>query len=381
MPGLTLRHGRLLLDWLSVVSLIETAAVRGRARLTAPTARFGAGALLLAGLLNVVLLHQRGLSGDEPYYERIASHPAGAHNFPYAFRIGVPYLVHALPFSHSFSWQLLAVLAQAGAATALFALLTTMQIPTRLSAWLAVGYLASPPLVAVLLRNGRNVDAAASLIIALACLWIVRRKRLAFGLTVLAGTTVHESCLFVVPLAYAMWAQRPLDRAALRDVALSAGAPVLAYLYLRHSIVAVGQAYQPGYTGPFLHNRITMLRDGLRHGGWQTELRRLAIDYGPLWLLPPAALSRVPFARRGLVLVACCLASTTFAFDWGRALFFAAPVIYVAAGRVLTDRRRLATLAVAVLLAMDVGYIGYMQVHGVRHELESSGPPARGPVR
>lgn len=359
---------------------IETAGFRRHAGGAPSSARFGLVALALVALVDIGMSHQRGLSGDEPYYERMAAHPAGPHNFPYAFRVGVPYLVHLLPVSHAFSWQLLAVLAEAGAATALFALLGEFQLPTRLRAWLAVGYVMSPPMLAVLLRNGRSVDAAASLIIALASLFIVRRQRLAFALTVLAGITIHESCVFVIPLAYAVWARRPIDRDALRDVALTAAMPVLAYLYLRSSIVAVGQVYQPGYTGPFVHERWIMVRDALRNGGWHTELRRLAISYGPLWLVAPAALPRVEFARRGLVLVACCAAATTFAFDWGRALFFAAPVVYVAAAHVLADRRRLAAVVIAVLLALDLGYAVYMQAHGVRHDLESFGPPARGPV-
>jgi hypothetical protein len=37
-------------------------------------------------------------------------------------------------------------------------------------------------------------------------------------------------------------------------------------------------------------------------------------------------------------------------------------------------------VAVLALLALDVGYAVYMQVHGVRHGLENFGPPARGPV-
>ena len=345
-----------------------------------PVWRVGALCLALVALVNAVVLHQRGLSGDEPYYQRMAAHPSGPHNFPYAFRIGVPYLVHVLPFSYAFSWQLLAVLAEAGAATALFALLREFDVDVRLATWLAVGFVLSPPLLTVLLRNGRNVDAAASLVIALGVLFIVTRRRAALALTLLAGTTVHESCLFLVPLAYAVWAQRPIDRRALRDLALVAALPVLVYLYLRSSIVAVGQIYQPGYTGPFLTERWTMIRDGLHHGGWHTELRRLAIDYGPLWLAAPVALRTLPFSRRGLVLVACCAASMTFAFDWGRALFFAAPVVYVCAAYVLKDRRRLALAAVLALLALDVGYGVYMQVHGVRHGLENFGPPARGPV-
>lgn len=345
-----------------------------------PTWRFGAFCLALVACVNVLVLHQRGLSGDEPYYERMAAHPAGPHNFPYAFRIGVPYLVHVLPFSRAFSWQLLAVLAEAGAATALFALMREFDVSDRLAAWLATGFALSPPLLAVLLRNGRNVDAAASLIIALGCLFIVRRSRLALALTLLAGTTIHESCMFLIPLAYAVWARRLWDPRAVRDVLFAAAGPALVYLYLRSSIVAVGQIYQPGYTGPVLHERWAMIRDALGNGGWHAELRRLAIDYGPLWFIAPFALPRLAFARRGLVLVACCVASTTFAFDWGRALFFAAPVIYVSAAFVLRERRRLAVAAVVALLALDAGYAIYMQVHGVRHGLENFGPPSRGPV-
>src|SRR5947209_13874999 len=103
-----------------------------------------AGATLLcltvSALVDVALRRQRGLSGDEPYYSRIAAHPAGPHNFPYAFRIGVPYLVHVLPFSDSFAWRLVALVAIGGAAGAMFALLREFDTPPWLAAWLSVGF-------------------------------------------------------------------------------------------------------------------------------------------------------------------------------------------------------------------------------------------------
>jgi hypothetical protein len=61
-------------------------------------------------------------------------------------------------------------------------------------------------------------------------------------------------------------------------------------------------------------------------------------------------------------------------------IFFAAPVIYVAGAYALRNRRRLAIACIIGLLAVDFGYIAYMQVHGVKHDLDSTGPPARGPV-
>jgi hypothetical protein len=243
-----------------------------------------------------------------------------------------------------------------------------------------VAFAISPPVLVVLLRNGREVDVAAILVITLGCVFIVRRQRVALAITLLAATTIHESCLFLIPLAYAVWAERPVDRSALRDLALVALVPAILYVYLRATIAAVGESYQPGYGGAFLAQRIDVIRDALNGDGWWIELRRMAIVYGPLWLAAPFALKGLRFARRGLVLVACCVGAMTFAFDWGRMIFFAAPVVYVAAAYALRDRRRLAVAVVAGLLALDLGYAGYMQAHGVRHGLDSTAPPARGPV-
>lgn len=285
-----------------------------------------------------------------------------------------------LPFSHAFSWEALALLAAAVAGGALYALLRDFEVGAGLAAGLAVGFAISPPLLVVFLRNGIEVDVATIMVITLGTLFIERRRLLALGMTLLVGITVHEACLFLIPFAYAVWAERLLDRRALRDLALVAAAPVLLYIYLRSSIVAVDERYQPGYAGPFLRQRVDVVRDGLRGGGWKLELRRVALAYGPLWLAAPFALPRLRFARRGLVLFVLCVGAMTFALDWGRMVFFAAPVVYVAAGYALRERRRLAVAAVVALLAMDVGYAAYMQVHGVRHGLDSSAPPARGPV-
>ncbi len=336
--------------------------------------------LAVALVLNALLLHQVGLSGDEPYYSRIAAHPSGPHNFPYAFRVGLPYLVHILPFAQSFSWEALALVCAAAAGGALFALLREFDVGDELALGLAVGLTVSPPLLVVFLRNGREVDAAAILVLMLGAYFIVRRRLVPLAVTLLAGATIHEACLFLIPLAYAVWAERWFDKAAARDLALVAALPIIGYIYLRASIVAVGEQYQPGYQGAFVPARIDVLKTALGHGGWHEELRRIALSFGPLWLAAPFSILRVRFTRRGLVLVVLCACAMTFALDWGRMIFFAAPVIYVAAAYTLRDRRRLAVAAVLALLAMDAGYAIYMQVHGVKSGLDSNGPPARGPV-
>ena len=337
--------------------------------------------LSVAAAMNAMMVRESGrLSGDSPYYERMATHPGGPHNFPYAFRVGLPYLVHVLPFSHAFSWEMLALLCAACAGGALYALMRDFEVDSWLAGWLALLFAVSPTLLVVFLRNGRGVDAAATLVITLGCLFIVRRQKLALAVTLLVGSTIHESCMFLVPLTYAVWADRLIDVKALRDTAVVSAVPVALYLSIRASILAVGEAFQPGYTGTFLQGRVDVLRDALQNGGGHVELRRVLLVFGPLWLVSPPALRDLPFARRGLVLVALCLASMTYALDWGRAIFFAAPVVYVAAATAIKNRRRVAIATVIALLAMDVGYAAYMQIHGVRHGLDITAPPARGPV-
>ena len=72
------------------------------------------------------------------------------------------------------------------------------------------------------------------------------------------------------------------------------------------------------------------------------------------------------------MLVFLCAAAMTFAFDWGRIIFLAAPVFYVAAAWVVRDRRRWALALVVGLLALDLGYAIYMQAYGVSHGIDSS---------
>jgi hypothetical protein len=144
-----------------VVPRLPTAPAADRPALSLNRAAFLVGLVCLgvATALNAVLLHETGLSGDEPYYARIAAHPAGPHNFPYAFRLSIPYLVHVLPFSQAFSWELLALLCVAVAAGALFVLLCEFEVDARLAAGLAVCFAISPPVLVVLLHAGARGQA------------------------------------------------------------------------------------------------------------------------------------------------------------------------------------------------------------------------------
>ena len=250
------------------------------------------GLLCLAAvvLADLLIRHEHGISGDEPFYERMASHPGGAHNFPYAYRLGVPWLVHVLPFSHVVSFTLIAWLAIAASGAALYALLGDFEIGEALSVALVIGFVLSPPLLVVLIRHGRSIDPASILVMTLGTLFIVRRQKLALLVVLLIGTTVRESSLFLIPFAYAVWARTWFDRDALRDTLLLAVAPAIVYLVIRTSISVTGRQYIPGYNGPFLSERWHILRTAFSSGTLPTEVRRVGLSYGPLWIAAPFAL-------------------------------------------------------------------------------------------
>ena len=329
-----------------------------------------AACLVLAALADALLRHEHGANADERFYVQMAAHPGRPHTFPFAYRIAVPWLVHVLPFSQVASFQLIALVSIAASGAALFILLGDFGVGAPLAAGLAVGFALSPNLLVTLLRHGQSVDPASILIMVLGCLLIVRRQTGALTLTLIVGVAVKETSLFLLPLAYAVWAQQLIDRRALRDVALVAVGPVAVYLLIRAAVPAIGNQYTPGYTGSFLSARAHVFRQVFTGA----QLRRIAYAFGPLWLVAPFALRDLPFARRGLVLIALCVVGMSVATDAGRDIFIAAPVIYVAAAFVARRRLRLALVLVLALLALDLGYAVYMQAYGVTHGLDVAPP-------
>jgi hypothetical protein len=177
----------------------------------------------------------------------------------------------------------------------------------------------------------------------------------------------------MIPFAYAIWAERWLDRAALVRVCAVAAPAVAAYVALRLAIPTVGRDRVVGYNESFLSGRATVVRTVLED--WRVELRRVFLTFGPLWLIAPFALRRMDYARRGLVLVACCVAALTYALDWERVLLLAAPVIYPAAIFVLARTPRLRIAVLAGWLAIAVGYAVYMDRTGVARNIDGGAPP------
>ena len=317
--------------------------------------------------------------GDDRIYALMADDPTAPHTFVFAYRIAVPWLVHVLPFDHGFSFSAIAWLASGAAGALLFLLLERLALARRVSVPLAFVLALSPPLLVASVRQGYNPDPVTVLVMVAGALFIVERRPVALGATMLVGALNRESALFLAPLAYAVWAQRPLDRAALGRVLALAAPAVAAFCALRLTIPTVGKEQVPGYGGSLIGGRVDVLRDGLR-AFFDVEARRLALIYGPLWLLAPLAVRDFAFARRGLLVLApLVVLAMSFALDWGRVAFVAAPVVYAAAAWTLDHRPRLLAPALALCAVMVFGYAAYMQLAGTQNLIDAGLP--RYPVR
>ncbi len=290
-------------------------------------------------LLDALVRDEPTPKGDDLIYERMASDPFAPHTFVFAYRVAVPWVVHVLPFGHTFSFSLIAWLCSGAAGAVLFLLLERLGISRRVSVPLAFVLVLSPPLLVASLRQGRNPDPLTVLVMLAGALFIVERRPRALAVTMLIGALNRESALFLGPLAYAVWAERLWDREALTTMLLAAAPALAAFVTLRLAIPTVGRELVPGYGASPIGGRIEVLRDGLR--AWDVEARRLLSDLRAAVAARPARAARLRVRAPRPVLCALCVVAMTFALDWGRVAFIAAPVIYAAAAWTLDRRPRL----------------------------------------
>lgn len=203
--------------------------------------------------------------------------------------------MHVLPLDHELAFSLLAWASTAACAGLAYVLLRRFAIRRWLSAGIAVTFALSPTLFVVSLRQGYNVDPESVLVMFAGTLAIVDRRPVVLGFVVLAGAFVRESALFLVPFAYAVWAERLVDPvAAVRTLAACAPG-LVAHAALRLSLPTVGREQVLGYRS-WLGGRADVIEAAL--AAPQYPLRRMAYAFGPLWLAAPFALRELPFARR-----------------------------------------------------------------------------------
>jgi hypothetical protein len=311
--------------------------------------------------------------GDERIYERMATDPGATHTFPFGYRVLPPWLVHVLPGGHTLGFSVLAWLAAAIAAGCMFALLERQRVARHISIPLAIALAACPVLLAADVRQGRSPDPWSVAVLSAGALCITARAPRALCAVVLVGALNREAALFLIPWAYAAWARRPLDPAALRRVALVAATGLVAYAALRLAIPTVGRESVVGYGDGLLDGRVDVVDQVFETPG--IALRRLALAFGPLWLVAPLALRDFDWARRALAFAVPVALSMTFALDWGRIAVLAAPAVYPAAAHVLERRPRWVLPVLGVWWCVICAYAVYLGLHGL-----DQGQPAY-PVR
>jgi hypothetical protein len=341
-------------------------------------ARVGLASIVLLALFDAAVRDEPTPRGDDLIYERMADAPFEPHTVPFAYRVLVPTIVHVLPLDHTLGFSLLGLLATGGSAAFCYLLLRHFEVPTWLACALSLCLAVSPPLLLTALRQGRNVDPESVLVMFAGAYCVATRQAIGLACVLVLGCLTRESALFLIPFAYAFWAGDIVDRRTFGRLAAISMPALVTYTALRWAVPTVGRTAVPGYGAGLVQGRVDVVRSAL--SDWPTQLRRLFTIFGPLWIALPLGIRASSFVRRGLVLVACCVASMAFALDWGRIALLFAPVVYVAAGVLLTDRRRLAVICVASFALLCVTYALYMQLHGVQSGIIDTGPPPY-PVR
>lgn len=336
----------------------------------------GVAATAAIVLLDALVRDEPVPEDDDLIYELMAQDPFAPHTYVFAFRVAIPWLVHVLPFDHTTSFSVLAWAMSGACGGVLFLLLDRLGMARRVSIPLGILLAVSPPLVVASLRQGRNPDPLSLLVMVTGALFIVERRPVPLAITMFVGAFNREAALFLGPLAYAVWAERPWDPRVLVRVAAATAPALVAFAALRFAIPTVGREQVAGY-GSLLGGRIEVLQQAAERP-WQM-VRRIAAVYGPLLLVAPVAFRHFWFARRGLVLVALCLVSFLFALDWGRIAALAAPVVYAAGAWTLSRHARLVAPVLGGMALLVVVYAVYMQVEGVDRLIEAGPPPY--PVR
>jgi hypothetical protein len=198
--------------------------------------------------------------GDHHIYLYMAQHPVGdLHLAPWGWRILEPGIVRVLPGSSRLGFQIVGVASLCVAATCVYWICRRLGFDRRLASAGLLLFISLSFATKYAMFDFWLVDPLAFAFTALAVLFAVERRAVAFACCLAIGVLAKESVVFAAPLLYTFGADRTFDRRAARRAALAALPAVLVLAAVRLAIPAWnGQPYALGLPGPIAANARTV---------------------------------------------------------------------------------------------------------------------------
>jgi hypothetical protein len=198
--------------------------------------------------------------GDHHMYLFMADHPIGdLHLAPWGWRILGPGLVRLLPGSSQWGFQLVCLLSLCVAATCVYRICRRLGFDARLASAGLLLFMSLSFATKYVMFDFWLTDPLAFAIVALAVLFAIEQRPVAFAIYLAIGVLAKESEIFAAPLLDTFGAERPLDRRALWRAAAATAPALLVLMAVRLAIPAWnGQPYALGLPGPIAANARTI---------------------------------------------------------------------------------------------------------------------------
>jgi hypothetical protein len=223
-------------------------------------------ALLMSGLLWLRTDHLTpehpwwSFPGDHHMYLFMADHPVGdLHLAPWGWRILEPGLVRLLPGSAQLGFQIVCLLSLCVAATCVYRICRRLGFDVRLASAGLLLFVSLSFATKYVMFDFWLTDPLAFAFVALAVLFAIEQRPVAFAICLAVGVLAKESVIFAAPLLYTFGAERPLDRRAWWRAAAATAPALLVLMAVRLAIPAWnGQPYALGLPGPIAANARTI---------------------------------------------------------------------------------------------------------------------------
>ncbi|MFH1755912.1 MAG: hypothetical protein ABIA59_09435 [Candidatus Latescibacterota bacterium] len=182
--------------------------------------------------------------GDHLVYIEMADKPLQPYAPPYCYRLLMPTIAGALPFTLAVNFYLLTLLFTIGTGILLFYVMRDIGM-SDFDSFMGVVLFYSLNWGTKFVLFDFWLTESALFFFAVLSLWMILRRRDGWlVLSLCMAVLSKESALFLLPLIYTLRARRLFDGAALLRAAVVSVAPIMLYLFLR-LLVPANNSYSP----------------------------------------------------------------------------------------------------------------------------------------